>query len=104
MLLIGSTAGRFENVHTEQPFESNVAEGGVVGTHALFSQQHFDESSANHCEYTCGGNFFWINHLYSPCPPVLIRDQAVHNLTASIFKERRVFSPPLTVSRWRSAA
>ena len=63
------------------------------GGQTPYKDADFTMSLQTHKQYTCGANFFWVNHLYAPSAGVPIRAEAVRHLMATVFPEPALFNP-----------
>ncbi|WP_353239637.1 hypothetical protein [Limnohabitans sp.] len=86
----------FENIATELPLSITAEHAG--GSQAPYKDADFTIALQTHKQYTCGANFFWVNHLYSPSAGVPIRKEAVQHLMATSFPKPTPFNGVLTVS------
>ena len=86
----------FESISMELPLAITAEATG--GTQAPYRDDDFTMALQTHKQYTCGANFFWVNHMYSPSAGVPIRADAVRHLMDTTFPNPAPFHGVLAVS------
>jgi hypothetical protein len=70
---------------------------GAGGAQAPFSSADFRNAMNGAGHYVCGGNFWWQDPLYTPCPGVPMNVTCVEKMSSHLFAEPAPFPVMMTV-------
>jgi len=70
---------------------------GAGGAQAPFSSADFRNAMKGAGHYVCGGNFWWQDPLYTPCPGVPMNVTCVEKMSSHLFAEPAPFPVMMTV-------
>ena len=84
----------FSGIEQAKPLGMNNSAGGAQAPYAQSDYKHA-MNGAGH--YVCGGNFWWQDPLYTPCPGVPMNVTRVEKMSANMFQEPAPYPVMMTI-------